>query len=403
MSQTSDPAFLYDPFDLATQEDPYDHYQTMRDRYPAYYNAERDFWTVSRFADVQAVARDWERYSNIRGVELDDTQDFYPRTFGPGIVIHYDPPDHSRIRKVVHQWFTPKGVKALEERIRGYVHGMLDDLESAGTVDLAEQFAWRLPVTTTSSILGFPESDHRWLEGLMYDFEARQSEPDQSDLFEIPDSARQAGAQIAEYINAQIELRRKDPKDDLLSVMVEAERQGVLEWDEPRGLTFILVLAGIDTTACLISNGLHRLAELPDRRAQWLAQPDLLPAAIEELIRWESPIPGLARQTTEEISLHGETIPADSRVWLCFAAANRDERRFENPEVLDFDREKPPRHIAFGEGIHHCIGAPLARLESRVAFDEFWRRFPDYEIVGPNERLHQHTTRGWAQLTGKVA
>ncbi len=402
MSQTSERPFIYDPFDLPTQEDPYEHYTTMRDRYPAYHNPERDFWTFSRFEDVQAASRDWQTYSNTRGVELDETQDFYPNTFGPGIVLTYDPPDHTRIRKVVHKWFTPKGVKELEERIRGYVQGMLDDLEKAGTVDLAEQFAWRLPVTTTSSILGFPASDHRWLEGLMYDFEARQSEPDQSDLFEIPDSAREAAGEIAEYINAQIELRRKDPKDDLLSVMVAAEKEGVLNWDEPRGLTFILVLAGIDTTACLISNGLHRLAELPDRRAQWLAQPELLPPAIEELIRWESPIPGLARITTREVEIHGETIPEGGRVWLCYAAANRDERRYENPDVLDFDRT-PKRHIAFGEGIHHCIGAPLARLESRVAFEEFWRRFPDYEIVGPNERLHQHTTRGWALLTGKVA
>lgn len=402
MAGTSTEEFVYDPFDLKTQEEPYDHYTVLRDKYPAYYNEARDFWTLSRFDDVQAAARDWESYSNAGGVELDDTQHFYPETFGPGIVIHHDPPEHSRIRKVVHKWFTPNSVKALEERIRRYVTELLDDIELGGTADLAEEFAWRLPVSTTGSILGFPDADRRQLERWMYDFEARQAEPGQEDLFEIPPHAQKAGAQIAEYISAQIDQRRTEPRDDLLSVMVAAEKEGILKKDEPRGLTFILVLAGIDTTACLISNGLHRLADLPDDRRRFVEQPDLLPNAIEELIRWESPIPGLARHTAKEVTVHGQVIPAGARVWLCFAAANRDERRFPNPDQLDFDRE-PKRHIAFGEGIHHCIGAPLARLESRVALQEFWTRFPDYEIIGPNERLHQHTTRGWAQLTGRVA
>ena len=263
VSQTSERPFIYDPFDLPTQEDPYDHYTTMRDRYPAYHNPERDFWTFSRFEDVQAASRDWQTYSNTRGVELDETQDFYPNTFGPGIVLTYDPPDHTRIRKVVHKWFTPKGVKELEERIRGYVQGMLDDLEEAGTVDLAEQFAWRLRSRRPAASSAFPRRTTAGSRASCTTSRRGSRSLTSRICSRYRSSAREAGGQIAEYINAQIELRRKDPKDDLLSVMVAAEKEGVLNWDEPRGLTFILVLAGIDTTACLISNGLHRLAELP--------------------------------------------------------------------------------------------------------------------------------------------
>jgi cytochrome P450 len=163
-------------------------------------------------------------------------------------------------------------------------------------------------------------------------------------------------------------------------------------------LTFILVMAGIDTTACLLSNTFHRLERRHDDRRRLVADPSLIPAAVEEMVRYEAPVQGLARVATADITLHGQTIPAGSAVWLAYAAANRDERRFPDPDELDLFREQR-RHVGFGEGIHHCIGAPLARLESRVALEEFFARFDEYEIVEPSERLHQHTTRGWSHLS----
>lgn len=390
--------FEYDPFAARIQEDPYPYYRVLRDTYPVYYNERRDFWTLSRFADIQAAARQWEVYSNQNGVELDATQDFYPDTFGPGIVINTDPPEHERIRKVVHKAFTPKQIQSLEGRIRTTVGELLDALTEQPKADLAEDFTWRLPVSTISYLLGFPEADHRYLERVMYDFEARQSEPGEADHFDLPDRAQQAGEELAGYIAEAVSERRKRPKDDLLSVIVEAERAGQLAPDEPRGLTFILVMAGIDTTACLLSNTLHRLEDRPDDRRRLVEDPATIPGAVEEMIRWEAPVQGLARVATGDTTLHGETIPAGASVWLAYAAANRDERRFPDPDRLDLFREQR-RHLGFGEGIHHCIGAPLARLESRIALQEFFGRFDEYEIVEPSERLHQHTTRGWSHLS----
>ena len=179
--------------------------------------------------------------------------------------------------------------------------------------------------------------------------------------------------------------------------MGEAERSGQLLDGETRGLTFILTLAGIDTTACLLSNALFRLQPLPDDRA-WLAEaPRRIPGAVEEVLRFESPVQGLARVAAKDVPLHGETIPEGAWVWLIHASANRDERQFSEPDRLDVRRE-PPKNLAFGDGLHHCIGAPLARLEGKVALEEFLTTFPDYSFTGRSERLHQHTTRGWVHL-----
>lgn len=390
--------FEYDPFAAHVQEDPYPYYRALRDRYPVYHNERRDFWTLSRFEDVRAAARDWKHYSNENGVELDATQDFYPNTFGPGIVINTDPPEHERIRKVVHAAFTPKQIQTLEERVRKTVIQLLDVLSEQPKADLAEDFTWRLPVSTVGYLLGFPEEDHAYLERVMYDFEARQSDPGEEDHFDLPAVAQEAGAELAHYIADAVAERRKQPKDDLVSLMVAAEKAGTLEPNESRGLTFILVMAGIDTTACLLSNTLHRLEHRGDDRRRLVADPSLIPGAVEEMIRYEAPVQGLARVAATDMTLHEQTIPAGAAVWLAYAAANRDERRFPEPDKLDLFREQR-RHLGFGEGIHHCIGAPLARLESRIAVQEFFTRFDEYEIVEPSERLHQHTTRGWSHLS----
>ena len=389
--------FVYDPFDWAVQEDPYPYYRVLVDEYPVYRTPGRDWWTLSRFDDVRAAARDWQTFSNADGTELDGAADMYTEIFGPGIFIFTDPPDHDRIRKVAHRWFTPRGVKDHESSIRRNVVQLLDELALRGEADLAEEFAWRLPVSTISDVLGFPQSDHGLIVHWMLELEARHS-----NLTEVPESARKAGADLADYIADALDDRRRNPGDDLLSVFAEAERGGDLLPEEARGLTFILVLAGIDTSACLISNTLHRLASRPDDVRALVADPTRIPAVVEEMIRYEAPVQGLARRTTQDVTLHDVTIPAGGWVWLSWAAANRDPRAFPDPDVLDFERPAK-RNLGFGDGIHHCIGAPLARLEARIAIEIFFSRYPNYRLVGQGTRLHMHGTRGWVHLPGILA
>ena len=391
-------AFSYDPFSLVVQEDPYPYYRTLRDEFPVYHNADRGFFAISRYSDLQAASRDWRSFSNRQGVELDEVTDIYPHTFGPGIVINYDPPEHDRIRKVVHGAFTVRAVRAFERIIRGHVRDLFQELRREPVADLAAGFAWRLPVRTISSILGYREEDRERIQHWMFELEAR---PPAADLAVMPGSARQAAQELADYIREIAAERRAHPRDDLLSLMGQAEKSGELLEGETRGLAFILTLAGIDTTACLLSNSFFRLEPQPEDRAWLAADPGVIPGAVEEMLRFESPVQGLARVAPADVTLHGVTIPAGSWVWLIHAAANRDDRQFAHPDVLNV-RKQPPRHLAFGDGIHHCIGAALARLEGRIALEEFFAAFRDYTIVGPNERLHQHTTRGWVHLNAEL-
>jgi cytochrome P450 len=391
-------AFSYDPFSPVVQQDPYPYYRTLRDEFPVYHNPERGFFAISRYADLQAASRDWHSFSNRRGVELDEVTDVYPDTFGPGIVINYDPPEHDRIRKVVHSAFTVRGIRAFEQIIRGHVRSLFAELAREPVADLAAGFAWRLPVRTISSILGYREEDRERIEHLMFEFEARSPA---ADLAVMPRSARQAAQELADYIRELAAERKAHPRDDLLSVMGQAERTGELKDGETRGLAFILTMAGVDTTACLLSNTFFRLEPLPEDRAWLAADPRVIPGAVEEMLRFESPVQGLARIAPADIILHDVAIAEGSWVWLIHAAANRDDRQFAQPDVLNV-RATPPRHLAFGDGIHHCIGAALARLEGRIALEEFFGTFRDYSIVGPNERLHQHTTRGFVHLNAEL-
>jgi cytochrome P450 len=382
----------YDPFSFEIQEDPFEIYRYLRDERPVYQNERRGFWALSRFADIQQAARNWQTFSNLPGVELDEMVEL----IGEGDVLNMDPPRHDQIRHILRDSFIPKAIARLEPRVRTRVGALLDGCLESGEADLAHDFAWPLPIGMVCDLLGVPEEDSPQVLEWVQMLEIR--DPGSS---KIPKVVWEAVEAIKEYLVGLIREREKSPRDDVLSVIAKARAAGELEENEIAGLAFILILAGSDTTASLLSNSLLVLEHHPDQLQLLQKGAVDLPLAIEELLRFESPVQNLARTATSSVTLHGEMIPEGARVLLIYGSGNRDERRFEDPDRLDLAREKK-RHLAFGEGIHHCLGAPLARLEARVAFEEFFKRVAHYETAGPLERIQSHATRGLVRYPARL-
>jgi cytochrome P450 len=239
---------------------------------------------------------------------------------------------------------------------------------------------------------GFPEEDHA---ELLESF-GEMLERDRGHR-ELPARALAARDRVRAYIQALAAERRAKRRDDLLSFLVDAEEAGQLTSDELLGSSMLLFIAGITTTSGLISNSLMHLDRFPDQRELIVRDPAVIPAAVEELVRFDPPIQTLARSTTREVAAHGSVIPAGGRVALVWGSANRDERRWPEPDRLDITR-KAERHLAFGDGIHHCLGAPLARLETKIAFEELFRRIPTYSVSGPVVRVKTPTDRALESL-----
>ena len=378
----------YDPF--LFYEDPYPVYRRLRDEAPVYLNRERSVWVLSRFDDVQRAGRDWRTFSSAEGVDIDDSR------LGPGSFLDADPPRHDELRKILHADFAPASLGRLEPLIAAKVDTLVGSLLERGQVDLVGELARRLPVSVVCDLLGAPAEDHaqleRWYADMLY------REPGRS---EVPEIAEHATREIRGYIVDAVTERLRSPRGDLLSTIAAAHGEGRLSMDEVDGMCRLLLLAGVHTTSSLIANALMLLEDRPDDRRALGADPARIPDAIEELLRYLAPVQSGARVTTDEVEIHGVSVPRGERVLLLWAAANRDERRFPDPDVLDLGR-RPLRNVAFGEGIHFCLGAPLARLEARIAFEALFTRIPEYEIVGPVERHFTFLERGIARLPAVV-
>jgi cytochrome P450 len=380
---------VYDPYDYAIDADPHPIWKRMRDKAPVYWNEQYRFFALSRFADVYDASRDVETFSSARGTVLEiidhPLMDFAPMIF-------QDPPYHTLLRALVSRAFTPRRIAALEARIRELVGEYLDPLVGAGSFDYVQEFAAKLPAMVIGSLLGVPEADQ--------DMIRRQTD---ASLHIEPGETLSDNRDVVDLYGYWLELvkaRRTDPRDDMITALVEAEmtEDGTpRRLDDMEILSFIGLLsgAGNETVARLLSWAAVLLARDPGQRRLLVDDPGLMPNAIEELLRYEAPSPIQARFVTRPVELHGVTIPAECKIALLTGSAGRDEREYPDADRFDV-RRVFSRHASFGYGPHFCLGAALARLEARVALEETLRRFPSWEIDEDGLHwVHTSTVRGY--------
>jgi len=384
----------YDPYDWEIDSDPYPTFKRLRDEAPLYYNEKFDFYALSRFEDIEKCSLDWKNYSSARGSVLEMIKGGVQ--IPPGSILFEDPPSHDLHRSLLSRVFTPKRMNALDGEVRKFCAEMLDPRIGSGGFDFVTDIGSYVPMRAIGMLIGIPEEDQvRLRERIDATFHMENDD-------EMPDAGA-AQTIIHEEIGEYLDWRQKNPSDDLMTELLtmEFEEDGVtrrLSRDELLGYIGLLVAAGNETTTRLIGFTGKVLADYPEQRAQIADDLSLVPAAIEEILRYEAPSPVQARYVMNDVSHYGETVKEGSVVLLLTASGNRDERKFDNPDVLDIHR-KSDRHLTFGYGIHHCLGAALARLEGRVALEEVLKRFPTWEVDWDNAvQAHTSTVRGWEKM-----
>jgi cytochrome P450 len=380
---------VYSPFAYEIHEDPYPTYQRLRDEAPVYHNPDLDFWALSRFADVHAAMQDYETYSSAEGVSLEQSS-----TARPPMIIAMDPPRQQKLRKLVSKAFTPRRVATMEPEIRALTRKHLEPVLGRGACDFIQDFSAKLPMDVISAMMGVADADQDmlrgWADALLHR-EAGKSE--------IPKAGLEGSANLVRYFAEDLARRRRNPGEDLVSALTLAEVDGERLTDaEIVGFCFLLIIAGNETTTKMLGNAMILLARHPDQRAWLVADPGRIPDAIEEVVRFDNSSQMLARVLTRDVGLHGETMPAGKKVLLLIGSANRDERAFERADAFDV-RRTPRPSLAFGYGIHVCLGASLARLEGRVALEEVLPRMPDYEVDDAGlVRVHSANVRGYSSV-----
>lgn len=379
------------PLAIATAEfnkNAHYHFSWMRQNAPIYkarFTGRKPAYLITRYEDVSASLKDPRILKNLNAAQTKSGKRsvWIPKTFRPLLhnMLNTDEPDHRRLRNLVHKAFTPRMIANLEPRIDRIAHTLLDKAAHQEEVDLIQAFALPLPVTVIAEMIGIPEEDRhlfqKWSSAMMV-------QPTAVNMIKAVPAVRN----FLKYTRQLAEKRRLEPKDDLISALALAEEGGdSLTEDELIGMIFLLVLAGHETTVNLIANGTLALLNNPEQLALLKSDYSLMDTAVEEFLRYDGPLQTAEMSfANEEITWHNVTIPKGALILSAIMSANRDETIFDNPNQLDITRT-PNKHLAFGHGIHYCLGAPLARLEAKVAFCHLIERFPNLKLAVDVDQL----------------
>jgi cytochrome P450 len=403
------PPPLFDPFAPGFADDPYPQYATMREQAPVYQHP-FGFWLLTSYDDVSGLLRAPGLSVEDDNVATDSLlrqvrEDLYgdsARRASALSMLDRDPPDHTRLRKLVSKAFTLRAIQALRPRITDLVDGILDGMAADGQVDLVDALAFPLPFSVIAEMLGTPPADHeriRQLTGTV----VRSLEPVADP--ELAQAILAADDELSQIAADMIAWKRANPADDLLTALIHAEDDGdALSDDELVAQTLLLYIAGHETTVNLIAGGTLALLRHPDQLAKLRADPALVGNAVEELLRYDSPVQASRRITLEEVTVRGVTIPAGAFVMVSLGSANRDQQFWgADADELRLDRDNARQHVSFGAGHHHCLGASLARLEAAIAFERLVGRFPDLALAGDVVWNGRMNLRGPAHLPVSVS
>ena len=383
----------FDPFDYGFHEDPYPIYERLRAEAPLYRNEEVGFWALSRHADVLSGFKDTTRLTNRQGISLEvsDLGDNIELVLS---ILGMDPPRHTKMRALVSRGFTPRRVAQLEDSIRELATTYLDRVVDKGECDWVADFAGRLPMDVVSEMLGVRREDRdelrHWADTVLHREEGVRG---------VPRAGVEASGKLLGYFQELIASRRDAPGDDLASALLAVEVDGEkLAESDVLAFCYLMIIAGNETTTKLLANCLYWLDRNESERAKVRGRPERIPDWIEETLRYDNSTQLMRRTLTTDITMYDQTMKAGDKLLLLIGSANRDESVFPDPTRYDLDRDTGD-HLSFGRGAHFCLGASLARLETRVSLEELERRLPDWKVQSEAaERVHNPNVRGFSKL-----
>ncbi|GFG51214.1 cytochrome P450 [Mycolicibacterium agri] len=395
---------VFDPFSQDFFNGAYETYRRMRDEAPVYYNEEHDFYALTRHEDVAPGFKDFETYSSRYGVDLASIRNGLPTEAGPRMIIFMDPPEHRNMRSLLNKVFTPRAIQAQRQNVIDKVEKYISRLDPNG-FDAVQEFTAPFPVEVITTMLGVPEEHAQqvryWID------ESLTREVGQ---VEIGEKAMQANVEQAMFYYELVAKRRAEPGNDLFTKLVEAElerengEKDKLDDIEIAAFAALLGGAGAETVTKLLGNAVYVFGKNPDQWQRLQEDRSKIPAAVEELLRYEAPSQYQVRRAMKDVHLHGTTIPEGSPVFLIGGSANRDERAWTDPDTFDIDRDRTEaQNLGLGYGIHSCLGAALARLESSIALERLLDFMPRFEVdFGSCTRVQMQNVVGWKNVPVKV-